>query len=87
MGKRVVRGRTGVLMLVVALACGSMTTALAAPQAPSVTAPVMYAAAPIQKFGVVSNIATRYAQLGHFKQPMDLLQRMGAGAILEQVRW
>lgn len=87
MGKRVFRGRFGVLMLVVALAYGSMTTVLASPQAPSVTTPVVYAAAPIQKFGVVSNIATRYAQLGNFKQPMDLLQRMGAGVISEQVRW
>jgi hypothetical protein len=87
MGKRVFRGRIGVLMLTCALACGSMTTGLAAPQAPQTTTPVAYAAAPIQNFGVVSNIATRYAQLGHFKQPMDLLQRMGAGAILEQVRW
>ncbi len=87
MGKRVFRGRTGVLMLALALTWSSGTTALAVPQAPPITTTTVYAATPIQKFGVVSNIATRYAKLGQFKQPMDLLQRMGAGVISEQIRW
>lgn len=88
MEKPVFRGRIGVLLLALALACGSITTALAAPQAPPATATTAaYAAAPIQKFGVVSNIATRFGRLGHFKEPMDLLQQVGAGVISEQIRW
>ncbi len=87
MNKHVFHGRVGVAMVVLALACSTVTTGLAAPQVPEKTTPATFVGAPIQKFGVVSNIATRFGRLGHFKEPMDLLQRMGAGVISEQVKW
>lgn len=87
MGKWVFRSRTVVLILSLALICTSVTVALAAPQAPQPSATAAFAPSPVQKFGVVSNIATRYARLGQFKQPMDLITRLGAGVIAEQVKW
>ncbi len=87
MQRRELGGRVGVVILALALACSIAPSALAAPQAARTSPPTAFVGAPIQKFGVVSNIATRFAKLGHFKEPMDVLQRMGAGVISEQVKW
>src|SRR5436305_1802443 len=88
MGARVFRSRAVVLVLVFALACTGITPALAAPQTPQPTGVTAFAAGPIQKFGVVSNVATRYARLGQVSNgacsQLDLVisnQLIAAGAM------
>ena len=41
----------------------------------------------MQPLGVSTNIVTRYGKGGQLGLPMDSVQQMGAGIILEQFRW
>lgn len=87
MGKHAFRGRIGLFLLVLMLASGGVTSVSAAPQAfPAVATPT-YAPSQIQKFGLETNIGTRFGRLGQMQQPMDLAQRTNAGLILEQMKW
>ena len=87
MGKHAFRGHIGLFLLVLMLAWGGVAGVSAAPQALPAVATATYAPSQIQKFGIESNIGTRFGRLGQMQQPMDLAQRTNAGIILEQMKW
>ena len=71
-----------------------MLALLAVPLAAAPVAPVAqpsvsisFADGAVQPLGVSTNIVTRYGKGGQLGLPMDAVQRMGAGIILEQFRW
>lgn len=41
----------------------------------------------VQPVGVSTNVVTRYGLPRQLNKPLDLVQRMGAGYIVEQLRW